>query len=313
MKEEAVLFGASSLVGVVTEPAAATGGRAPSAFIFLNAGVTHRVGPNRLYVRLARALAAQGFVALRFDFSGLGDSAARSDDLAVRKSVVLETREAMDFLARTRGVEQCVLIGICSGATVSLMVAREDHRVAGAVLINGQGHLRGADPALDPHLRARTLGRHSWRIALFSSFRSKNWRKAILGDLQPIPILRMLIGAPLGMILGRGTRRGAPEAHEAAADLRALARRGVRLFHLYCEGDEGLDYFNVVLGGEVPHVASNDRARFEIIRGSNHVFTLSWSQDHLVKVVCDWAQTLSEPVGEPEDQRAAGDRAGRPS
>ena len=59
MKEEAVLFGSrESLAGVITEPSAAGWGKALPGFVFLNAGMTHRIGPNRLYVRLARDLAA---------------------------------------------------------------------------------------------------------------------------------------------------------------------------------------------------------------------------------------------------------------
>ena len=277
------------------------------AFIFLNAGVTHRVGPNRLYARLARELAGDGFVALRFDFSGLGDSAVRTDDLPARKSVVFETREAMDCLAKTQGIEQFVLIGICSGATASLMVAREDPRVTGAILINGHGHLLGADLELNPHLRTYTLSRHAWRIALFSSFRSKNWRKAIQGQLHPIRILRMLVSAPLRVISGRGTRRAASTVRLAADDLRALARRGVRLYHLYCEGDEGLDYFHLALRGEIEAVTSNVHARFEVIRGANHVFTMRWSQDYLSKAVCDWARALPESFAKSDGQTATGE------
>jgi hypothetical protein len=182
------------------------------------------------------------------------------------------------------------------------MVAREDPRVTGAVLINGHGHLLGAGVELNPQLRAQTLSRHAWRIAVRSSFRSKNWRKAIQGRLHPIRILRMLIGAPLRAISGRLTRRQAPETRQASDDLRALGRRNVRLYHLYCEGDEGLDYFHVVLRGEIEAVASNDRARFEVVRGANHVFTMAWSQDYLVKVVCDWARAL--PLVESEGRRA---------
>ena len=71
--------------------------------------------------------------------------------------------------------------------------------------------------------------------------------------------------------------------------LRTLTRRGVRLFHLYCEGDEGLDYFHVVLGDKVRDVETDENSRFEVIRGSNHVLTLLWSQEFLVDVVRAWA------------------------
>lgn len=293
VREEAVLFGSEdSLVGVITDPVDASRGRTPPAFIFLNAGVTHHVGPNRLYVRLARALASQGFVAMRFDFSGLGDSSVRMDDLPVVQSVVDETRQAMDFLKSRRGTERFVLIGICSGATVSYMVAKEDRRVVGAAILNAQGHLHGTDPVRTAQLRDRTMARHSWRIALKSSFRSKNWRKVVQGQLNPLRILKMMVGIPLRAFFGRRGSADSDLAGDAAKDLRALAKRGVRLYHLYCEGDEGLDYFHLVLGAESDRIARGDGAEFEIVLGSNHMFTLQWSQDHLEKSVCDWARSL---------------------
>jgi pimeloyl-ACP methyl ester carboxylesterase len=283
MTEQAVLFGATgSLVGIVTEPSGAERRPDLPAFVFLNAGVTHRVGPNRLSVRLARELAADGFTSLRFDYSGLGDSAARTDNLTADKSVVLETREAMDHLQQAHGIDRFILLGICSGAANSYVTAQADPRVVGAVLINGQAHLHGPDLALTDHLRARTLSHHGWRIALRSSYRSKNWRKVLAGQLNPLRILRMLFS-------------GARTQQELAlpdvlSELRVLTGRGVRVFHLYCEGDEGLDYFHVVLGDAVREVATDDNSRFEIVAGSNHMFTLQWSQDRLAELVRAWAQ-----------------------
>ena len=43
-------------------------------FVFLSAGLLHRVGPHGLHVRLARELAQMGFSSLRVDLAGTGDS-----------------------------------------------------------------------------------------------------------------------------------------------------------------------------------------------------------------------------------------------
>ncbi|MFT7461978.1 MAG: pimeloyl-ACP methyl ester carboxylesterase [Pseudohongiellaceae bacterium] len=310
MTEEAVLLGAmGSLVGIVTDPDPAVRAKVGPlpAFVFLNAGVTHRVGPSRLHVRLARRLAAAGFTSLRFDWSGTGDSGVRTDDLPIGESIILETREAMDHLASTRGIDKFVLIGICSGATISFLTAKEDDRVVGAVLINAQSHLHGMDADLGERLRSRTMTRHSWRIALGSSFRSKNWRKALGGQLDFKRIVGMMIGVPLRAIFGKGGgaetsaepgARGASTAAESggafdsAAELRSVTQRGVRVFHLYSEGDEGLDYFNVVLGKRVKDVTVAETSQLSVMKGANHVFTLLWSQDQLVEDVCDWAQVF---------------------
>jgi hypothetical protein len=194
----------------------------------------------------------------------------------------------MDVLAERFGAEEFVLGGICSGATISFLVASEDERVRGGLLINGQGHLNGTDPLLGSRLRARTLTHHFWRIALRSSFRAKNWRKMIGGQLDLARILRTMIGLPLRALFGSRETVEPALPHDGAADLRALTSRGVRLFHLYSEGDEGLDYFHVVLG-DVQKATSDPCSRFEVVRGANHVFTLLWSQDRLEELVMEWA------------------------
>jgi hypothetical protein len=90
--EEAILFGTqSSLVGVITDPPVARQGRRLPAFLLLNAGLVHRVGPNRLHVKIARMLAAMGYVVCRFDFSGVGDSSVRRDSLPFAQSAISET------------------------------------------------------------------------------------------------------------------------------------------------------------------------------------------------------------------------------
>ena len=135
MRERALLFGErKSLVGVVTEPAAPAPPERP-AVLFLNAGVLHRVGPNRIHVRLARELAHHGFVSLRFDFSGLGDSRPRADSTPFAQAAVAETRQGMDVLAASHGARTFLLVGMCSGADNALRAAGHDPRVAGASLI----------------------------------------------------------------------------------------------------------------------------------------------------------------------------------
>jgi alpha-beta hydrolase superfamily lysophospholipase len=72
MKEMAVRFGKfNSLIGVITEPDPPELGENP-AIILSNAGLIHHIGPNRIYVKLARHLAENGYRVIRFDLSGVG-------------------------------------------------------------------------------------------------------------------------------------------------------------------------------------------------------------------------------------------------
>ena len=131
-REKAVRFGTTaSLVGVLTEAVAGTPDADRPAVLFLNSGILHRVGSCRMHVRLARALSAEGFHCLRFDYSGIGDSDQRRDSLSFEESAVVETREAMDYLAKAKGTKRFVLMGLCSGADMAHETALADERVAG--------------------------------------------------------------------------------------------------------------------------------------------------------------------------------------
>ena len=88
MKEEVLQFGQrSSMVGILHSPDGYANLELP-AVLFLNAGLIHRIGPNRIYVKLARQFAQMGFFVFRFDSSGIGDSEVRKDNLPYEKSII---------------------------------------------------------------------------------------------------------------------------------------------------------------------------------------------------------------------------------
>ena len=68
--EQAVLLGrAKSLIGVLARPSGEARGRRP-AVVILNTGIIHRVGQHRMYVAMARRLAAAGHVVLEVRLLG---------------------------------------------------------------------------------------------------------------------------------------------------------------------------------------------------------------------------------------------------
>jgi len=117
---------------VITRP---VGAASTTGVLLLNAGLTRHTGPFRMHVELARVLAAQGFAVLRFDQSGLGDSALPGKAAGERRQ--RETDAAMRLLAQETGVERFVLAGLCSGADDAFHVGAVDARVAGAILLDG--------------------------------------------------------------------------------------------------------------------------------------------------------------------------------
>jgi pimeloyl-ACP methyl ester carboxylesterase len=133
--ERALRFGReSNLVGVLTLPdGAATTTR--TAAILLNAGLINHVGPHRLHVRMARHLAEHGIPCLRFDFSGIGESANTSQPGTTPQ--VADVSDAIDRLVADSVALDFVLFGICAGAVYAYQTALMDDRVSGVVLCDG--------------------------------------------------------------------------------------------------------------------------------------------------------------------------------
>lgn len=272
LPEKARQFGPSqSLLGIVTDPLEAAPAGLRPAVIMLNAGMLHHVGPNRVHVQLARRLAAAGFVAMRFDLSGIGDSPARDDGLPFAASVVQETREAMDFLARSRGVTSFALFGICSGADNALRVACNDSRVVGAALI---------DPYNLPSV-ARVF--HVYANRLLSL---RSWGRLLSG--------RSLVwsSARTAVALQRTARSEGddyasllPSREEFVAALKSLADRGVQVDLLFTGESPAYVNYRRLLRRPIRRWASRARIRVEYLRDMDHVFTLVRSQRRLVDLI----------------------------
>lgn len=296
MTESAQLFGnAAALVGVLTEPDTEAHPDRP-ALILLNSGLIHRVAPQRLYVRLARAVAERGFASLRFDFSGIGDSSVRVDGLPMEDAGIAETREAMDLVTRRTGRRRFVLLGLCGGGYFSFRTATVDERVRGLILLNVRGHLHGDDSELHRQLVERAMIRHYRRIALSRTYRLKNLRKLVAGRFDLRGALRSLTSI-------RRQQEASPSAASDGAALTALLERGVRILNLYSEGDWSLDYVEEALGGRAAERLSEGSSEFDLLRGTNHVFTPRWSQDRVVERIgswlerADWSDAASPPAG----------------
>ena len=281
MRETAVLFGpGGSLAGIVTEPNRGVTGR--PAVLLLNAGLLHRIGPSRVYVRMARMLASAGFMVLRFDFSGIGDSDRCRDDVPRPEGVLREAREAMKFLAESRGVDQFVTIGLCWGATSAFRIACHDPRVVAAVMIDWYAY--------------RTFGYylHHYGARLF---KVKPWYGFFAGRSPAGRRLRRTFGVggghQTGNPLGMSYARQFPPKKAVLSDLHGLAGRGVDLFFIYSGGGmENWYNYRAQFKHMFPSLRSNKRMRVEFFGEADHTFTLLRHQDALVTAIDGWARTV---------------------
>ncbi len=287
MNESVLRFG-DGLVGIYT-PSGLPGKR--PGLVLVNSGVVHRAGPNRLYVNIARRLAAAGYPVLRFDLSAIGDSSPRSDSLSFEKSTVSETSAAIAALGAKSGCNAFILCGICSGADISFLAARHNPAVVGAVLINGRG-LHGVTDdsgdaiaaSIETTLHSCTSAHYLWRSALFNP---ASWRKLLSGQANPFELLRVISQQVLNRFVDSAQ---APEtALELRAALLAVLGRGTALLMVYSAGDPAVDYMRLMLGRERKKIAADPNFAEIHMPGADHTFTARHSRDELIAALRRWA------------------------
>ncbi|HSS28719.1 MAG TPA: alpha/beta fold hydrolase [Usitatibacter sp.] len=271
--EETCAFGTDDhLFGVVTRPA---GEATLPAIVMFNAGCVHHVGPNRLSVILARALAAEGFPSLRFDLEGIGDSIARGErpeNDPYPPSALEDARSAFAFLKERYGYRDFVALGLCSGAHTSFHAGLqfEDESIGELILINPLTFYweDGFDQA----------SQFEDAVAYRKSLRDgSRWKKLLRGDVN----LRRLWEVAVGQVLAHARARAeelkeivAPhKASRLARDLRRLASMRRRMTLFVAESDPGREILMTSARRATSQGLRNGRIRFEMIPQADHTFS----------------------------------------
>ena len=270
MTETPLQFGPqSTLIGILTQPARE--GAPPVAFLTFNAGVISRIGPHRMNVKLARALARAGQTTLRFDLAGQGDSKRALTDGDFRAQAVQDIRSAMGCLEQAHGIRRFALIGVCSGAVNAFAAALADPRVAGVLLFDGHWY------------------RSRWTMAVrhWKRFRATSWASTSAA------LLRRLVGRSVGPAaapLFDGEAEPAnPPRDDFARSVQALVDR--RVVTLFMYSGSVLDYYSYanqfrdVFGRE----AFFDKVRCEFRPDIDHTFVSLDVQRRMIDSVCAWA------------------------
>ena len=290
MSEEIVTFGSTrSLVGVLHRPK--PGARRPGlpSVVLLNAGILHRVGPNRLYVTMARRLAERGFNVLRFDVFGIGDSQEHQEHAGGaegNKTFVDDTLEAFELLRERVGASRFMLMGICMGAQISLEVARRDRRVDSLVLMEGI-YVK----SVRYHV-SRLLDVQKWkRVATGQSHMVKQVKDRVLGRLGtmlgrgPAPAKK---AEPAGsgklvMFLDKNREKNMKEA------LRSLLQRGAKIMLVFRDGNEIAHNYRLRRTGDRISARGLPAGMdVEFVPFADHTFTPLASQELLLEATKRW-------------------------
>ncbi|AIE60130.1 alpha/beta hydrolase family protein [Bacillus methanolicus] len=100
-----------------------------------------RIGTHRLFVKTAHALTSDGFVVIRFDYEGCGESPGVYGDSGLDEFIE-QTKAVIDFGTKLNNIdrEQVVLLGHSLGGATALLTAVEDERVSKLILWSAVAH-----------------------------------------------------------------------------------------------------------------------------------------------------------------------------
>lgn len=137
--------GTTSLFGVLHEPTAV---RRPVGLVMSHPLAEEKLWSHRVFVSMARQLAADGYPVLRFDYMGAGDSTGRSDEVDLG-SQLADLATAVETLAtRSAGLHHIGLIGLRLGATVAALTMEAAERGEAPAILRGSPLVLW-DPVLD--------------------------------------------------------------------------------------------------------------------------------------------------------------------
>jgi len=282
--EEAPIRVDGALFGVISAPAAP----ARRGVLLLNAGAVARIGPNRLYVALARRLAARGERVLRLDLSGIGDSGTRTgnvENTVYSAHAIDDIGVAVDWLRRN-GVESVVAVGLCSGAYHALQAALAGQPIERVVAINPLTF--HYEPGMPLDFAAFRVAADAARYQR-SMASSTSWKKLFAGQVDLRRVAKVLwlrasswLGRPLRDLL---RRIGMPLAGDLGAQLDALAKRGVALRFIFADDEPGRVLLAEQGGSVVPRLSGTGVIGIDVIDGADHTFTPRWSHPQVLDAI----------------------------
>lgn len=271
------------LFGVLAEPPGPV--TSPVTLVLVNAGPQRRIGPNRMWVEIARRWASRGVPAARVDLGGIGDADGDSSEFVevaalYEPSFIGQVRTVLDTLEARGLPPRFVLLGLCSGAYWSFHTALQDDRVTSVIMLNPRALIWDAWVHSVRETRSKfrnVFSADAWRRLLGGEV---SWRRqAAFVASFPIRAWRWLAGLPRRRALRQAAERSGGDDLDVAFD--RLRDRGVPGMILFT-GEEPL-HEQWVRDGRMDRLGRWPNLDVELILGHPDTHTLQplWLQDRV--------------------------------
>jgi alpha/beta superfamily hydrolase len=290
-----------TLFGILTLPAASHSQLAdPSdvaksssrpAVLLLNAGGTHHIGPNRMYVALARRWASLGHAVLRMDISGIGDSLpwpGEAENVVYTAHATEDIGWGLRYLREQTGATELRALGLCSGAYHAFKAAVNGAPLQAIVMINPLTFFWKEGSSLEvPTGDARIVSEaRRYRSSALSADR---WLKLMRGDVNILTVAGVLTRRFLQQLKysGRNLARliGLPLRDDLARELELIVRRRIGLTLVFAARDPGIELLEIQGGSKGQALRKRGRMKVHIIDNADHTFTVQRTRDHLAALL----------------------------
>lgn len=315
IQEQAVSIPTASGQSQFAVLALPSSGAARHGLVLPNAGGVRTVGPSRLYVELARRLAASGWAVLRLDLPGLGDSEPQDgedeNDIYPRTAPA-DVACAMQWLRETTGVQSSHAAGLCSGAYHALKTALLDAGTNGIVIINPLTFQHPADAHADGAIPDSTVLRDLQR------YRSKAFslvpiKKLLRGKLHVRHAGQVFLRALSGQAAQAARRiaraMGVKLQEDLERDLRTLAERDVSLDFVFAKDEPGEALLRLQGGQAARSLIQDGRIRIHDIGQGDHTFSARGPRDMAIGRICSILEAQARSAAElrslRQDERPA--------
>jgi hypothetical protein len=281
--------------------------RFESAIILLSAGIKSRVGPHRIYIKMADRFCAHGFVVMRLDSEGLGDSEGEINESLTANvygsmelgRLVTDAIDAMDWMQAQYGIGRFILSGLCGGAITGLLAGARDDRVEsllglGIPVIHANAGMDRQQYLTEiewERTRKKYLNKilqpRSW--IRFFSFKS-NYRLLLQSFLRKVKSVDQLpdLGKNAGTVGISEERRDNFNHYFLDAFTRFAKKR--KILFIFGEADRlWWEYQEKFENRYSETIRENaDHLKLKIIRDSNHVLSFKEWHEQAINISSEW-------------------------
>jgi len=289
LRERPITFGDDgALFGIITESQLLEQQR--RAVVLVNAGADFHIGANRMYVDLARDWARHGYVVLRFDLAGIGDSATRPNrptDEVFPPLAMNDIRAAIALLQARYHIEDVTIGGLCSGAYHALRAGTLALPVKRLLLINPQNYFwKEGMTVLDMQLVEIVSGPGVYGNLLLST---GTWKKLLTLRVNHGYVLKIIVRRLLLEVESRlrnvARHLHIPISNDLGRELEDVGARGTRVVMVFARGEAGLDLLKIQAGSSLTRLGKS--FVLHVVDDADHVFSRGSSRTALNRILQD--------------------------